>query len=135
MTPTPMDIARDFDRMAITKDDILLVMNALLRRWRRNKRQNLRFILALEGLRVGVLATPAKVVNRVWPNLMLVMVKVLELNGARLAAGQNPNMKVILDKVIREIETGDFVRDPGEGGGEPQGGPMAWPPGDREAGK
>jgi len=135
MTPTPMDIARDFDRMAITKDDILMVMNALLRRWRRNKRKNIRFILALEGLRVGVLATPAKVVNRVWPNLMLVMVKVLELNGARLAAGQNPNMKVILDKVIREIETGDFVGDPGDGGDAPQEGPMPWPEGEREAKK
>lgn len=110
----PMKIARDFDRMAITKDDILLVMNALLRRWKRNRRKNLRFILALESLRVGVLATPAKIINQVWPNLMIVLVKVLELNGARIAAGDNPNMKVILDKVIHEIETGDFITDPGD---------------------
>lgn len=114
--PSPMEIARDFDKMAITKDDILLIMNALLRRWKRNKRRNAKFIIALEGLRIGVLATPAKIVNQVWPNLVLVLMKVLELNGARLAAGDNSAMRVILANVIREIETGSFIQDPGEAG-------------------
>lgn len=111
---TPMEIARDFDKMAITKDDILLIMNALLRRWKKNAWKNAKFIVALEGLRAGVLITPAKVINRVWPNLILVLMKVLELNGARLAAGDNDAMKAILANVIKEIETGDFIKDPGE---------------------
>lgn len=115
---TPMEIARDMDRMAITKDDILLVMNALLRRWKKNKRKNIKFIFALEGLRTGVLMTPAKVINRVWPNLMVILMRVLELNGARLAAqeaGDDKAKRAILDNIIAGIEQGDFLADPGEG--------------------
>lgn len=110
---TPMERAREYDELAMDKDDVLYILNALIKRWKKNRWANAKYILAAEAIRVGILSTPNRLFKKIWGDVERGLRRIQALNEARRARGENPKMSVILDLLIAEIERGEFG-DPSE---------------------
>jgi len=106
--PTPMEIARRYDDLAMSKDDVLVILNAIIRRWRRATRANAKYILAAGTIRVAILATPDRLFAKIWGDVERGLRRIQAINEAKRAMGEHPQMADILKMMIAELERGDF---------------------------
>jgi hypothetical protein len=65
-----MDLEFDPDKLNLTKKDLLDFCDRMVLEWRKNKRSNFRYILALEIMKAQIKITPEGVLKMIWGKII-----------------------------------------------------------------
>jgi len=65
-----MDLEFDPDKLNLTKKDLLDFCDRMVIEWRKNKRSNFRYILALEIMKAQIKITPEGVLKMIWGKII-----------------------------------------------------------------
>ena len=65
-----MDLEFDPDKLRLTKEDLLNFCDRMVIEWKKNKRANFRYILALEIMKAQIKITPEKVLKMIWGKII-----------------------------------------------------------------
>ena len=65
-----MDLEFDPDKLNLTKKDLLDFCDRMVIEWKKNKRSNFRYILALEIMKAQIKITPEGVLKMIWGKII-----------------------------------------------------------------
>ena len=65
-----MDLEFDPDKLRLTKKDLLNFCDKCVLEWKKNKRANFRYILALEIMKAQIKVTPETVLKMIWGKII-----------------------------------------------------------------
>ena len=65
-----MDLEFDPDKLRLTKNDLLNFCDRMVIEWKKNKRSNFRYILALEIMKAQIKITPEGVLKMIWGKII-----------------------------------------------------------------
>lgn len=107
MTVTPID----FTEYKIELDDIFLILDAINNQWKKNKRENFKFIILLGSFKLAIRAMPEDFVIIIFNNLFKGIDTIYQMAGFRKLSkdGDFTGAKDFFRKtVIRQIESGEL---------------------------
>ncbi len=100
----------DPDELAMSKQDILELMNGIEKRWKKNNKSNYQFIISLEAMKVGIRLTSEQTVKDIWTEIVNGFNELLYENGMARARGENETWAETLEKVKTKLK--DNAGDP-----------------------
>ena len=71
----------DPDKLVLTKEEIELIFEAMIHRWSKNKKDNLKYIMVLKGMKGAIWLTPEKILIRIWSDILSFFNKLLYYNA------------------------------------------------------
>jgi len=102
----PQTLARNLESLKLTKKDIRLILAALKRRWSKNYFANAKLIAVATAMQGGLLLAKDEDIAQFWAEMMSALHKFIVINGT--TGAERPDMKLLRDNAIREIEEGRF---------------------------
>lgn len=97
------------DELRLTKKDIMRIIEAVQKRWRKNKKGNRLNLMAIAAFKQGIEWTPHKQLEIIWNAMVKLTNKMIEYNAMKRMMGEMPKTEVMIDILEKEIETGKFV--------------------------
>ena len=101
----------DPDRFNLSKQQILLVISAIGKRWTKSKLarfKNSRYVLALELIKIGIRTTDEKVIQDIWHDMIVGFNELIRLNDETRMRGEFPKMEELLDLTLEKLESGEL---------------------------
>ncbi len=101
----------DPDRFNLSKEQILLVISAIGKRWSKSKLakfKNSRYILALELIKLGIRSTDEKIIQDIWHDMIVGFNELIRLNDETRMRGEFPKMEELLDLTLKKLESGEL---------------------------
>jgi|APSaa5957512535_1039671.scaffolds.fasta_scaffold02589_11 hypothetical protein len=71
----------DPDKLVLTKDEIEQIFEAIIEKWGKNKKDNLKYIIALKGMKGAIWLTPEPILVRIWSDILIFFNKLLYYNA------------------------------------------------------
>jgi hypothetical protein len=65
-----MDLEFDPDKLNLTKKDLVNFCDKMVTEWKQNKRDNFRYILAMEIMKAQIKITPESVLKMIWGKII-----------------------------------------------------------------
>ena len=101
----------DPDRFNLSKQQILLVISAIGKRWTKSKLarfKNSRYVLALELIKIGIRTTDEKVIQDIWHDMIVGFNELIRLNDESRMKNEFPKMEELLDLTLKKLESGEL---------------------------
>ena len=83
-------------------------MGSVRKRWLKNKRKNIRYIVALTALKTAVQITPDMVLQVIWGDLVRLTNEMISYNAMQRLKGEMPKTADIVKIAEEKIESGDL---------------------------
>ena len=102
------------DNFRLQKKDLLMLLEAIEKRWLQNKVANWKYLAALKTMRIGIMLTGDKVIEKVWSDLILCVNSMLELNDLTDLSQDKgyekgkKNIAFMRDNLIKKIQNGEL---------------------------
>ena len=94
----------DPDQLALSKKDIMEMMDAISNRWSKNKSSNYKFIISIEAMKIGIKLMDEKTVNLIWSEIVNGFNELLYENAMAKAKGENQTWSQTLEKVKQKLK-------------------------------
>ena len=98
----------DADQLRLSKDQIIGLMDSVRKRWLKNKRKNIRYIVALTALKTAVQITPDMVLQVIWGDLVRLTNEMISYNAMQRLKGEMPKTADMVKIAEEKIESGDL---------------------------
>jgi len=102
----------DPDELQLEKEDIIVIIEAVQKRWRKAGFKNKVYLMGIAAFKQGILWTPDDVLKLVWRDMVKLTNKMIEYNARMRLLGEMPKTKDLTTMLKKEIESGDFAGDP-----------------------
>ena len=99
------------DSLQLTKPQVITVLNAVIARWKRNKRKNAVHIVGANAFKLGILATPDNVFHQLWHALISFSNELLAYNEMMRLKREAPRTSDMVAMFVRKVESGEFLQD------------------------
>jgi len=101
----------DFKEYKIELEDIFLILNAITDQWKKNRRENLKFLILMGSFKLALKAMPEKFVVIIFNNLFQGVNTIYELSAFRKLS-EDKDFKGAKDffrqTIIKKIESGEL---------------------------
>ncbi len=94
----------DPDELALTKKDIIEMMDSIGKRWSKNKSSNYKFIISIEAMKIGIKLMDEKTVSLIWSEIVNGFNELLYENAMAKARGENQSWSQTLEKVKQKLK-------------------------------
>ncbi len=101
----------DPDRFNLSRDQILLVISAIGKRWTKSKLarfKNSRYILALEIMKIAIRGTPEIIIQDIWHDMLVGFNELIRLNDEARMKEEYPKMEELLNLTLKKLESGEL---------------------------
>lgn len=98
----------DPDELVLTKPQILLLLNAIKRRWKKNKRGNILHLAAITAFITSLHLLDDETLKTIWKDIINATNEMITLNQMNRMKGEIPKTQDMVDLVIKKIENGDL---------------------------
>lgn len=105
------DIGFDADELQLEKKDIVKIIEAVQKRWRKSGLKNKIYLMGIAAFKQGILWTPDEVLKFVWRDMVSLTNKMIEYNARKRMLGEMPKTAEMLQMLEDEIESGEFAGD------------------------
>lgn len=92
------------DELQLSKKDILELMNAIETRWKKNKKSNAQFVIAMEAMKIGIRLTNQETISLIWGEIINGFNELLYENALAQAKGENQTWAETLEKVKTKLK-------------------------------
>jgi len=98
----------DPDEVKLTKDHIRLIINAVIKRWKKNKSANMIQIKALEAFRVSLRLQSDENIEEIFKAIIVCVNEMQMMNAMLRMKEERPTTDQLLAIVQKRIERGDI---------------------------
>lgn len=102
MSSLPFEL--DPDRLVLTKDQIKKILKAMIKRWQKNIKGNIRAITSGYAMLAFVDMTDEKTIQTIWGDMLKGFNDILMQNAIARAKGENPMWHDMVEKLTKKIE-------------------------------
>jgi len=106
MTRAPIDL----DKLALSKDQVIEVINAIIDYWKRAEGRNYSYILALYGIRTAVMAMNDDLLRIIWHQIVRAFMELYSLSEMKRLAGESPSAQFFYETLLAKIRSGELFR-------------------------
>ena len=101
----------DPDKFSLEKDDIKLILQSIEKRWEKNKKGNLQYIMMIKAMKTGLILADSETVSKVWKDIINCINAMIQLNGMNQLSEEDgrKNIAVLRDMVREKIERGEII--------------------------
>ena len=96
------------ESLQISKDDLLRVVDALIRRWSKNKRANMAIIAGGHAFKLGVRAVGDSQFSELWSEMIRFSNEMIAYNEMKRLRGEFPKASEFADMFIAKFEAQEF---------------------------
>lgn len=100
--------AREIERLMLTKDQIIEVLDAIIKVWKRNAKANAKLLLSMYALKAAIKIVPDSILEEIWFKVMTAFFELRQLNDAVRLTGEMPNAQFFVDRMVEKIRRGDL---------------------------
>ena len=111
MTPDNFSPYFDPDHINIDKDTITKLINAMLQRWKKNKKNNKVQIMALQTFKLSLHFQSDETINEIMKSIVSCVNEMQQYNAMMRLKKEFPTTSQLTDIVIAKIEKGDVFHD------------------------
>ena len=104
--------AFDPDELQLEKKDIVRIIEAVQKRWRKSGFKNKVYLMGIAAFKQGILWTPDEILKYVWRDMVSLTNKMIEYNARKRMCGEMPKTAELLDMLEDEIDSGKFAGEP-----------------------
>lgn len=101
-------IPPEIERLTLTKEQIKMVIKAIIKQWNKDPIANAKYILALHALLAAILVIPEETLQVIWRQVIGAFFDLYELNEMQRMAGEMPDAQFFVDRLIEKIERGEI---------------------------
>jgi len=87
------------DKLVLTKDDIITLMNAISKRWSKNRTQNYKYIIGIQAMKAGIMITGEDTIQKIWSEILDGFQELLYQNALAVGKGEKEHWAFALEKV------------------------------------
>lgn len=98
----------EIERLMLSKEQIVEVLNAIMDIWRREPLKNAKLILAMLALRSAIQITPEPLLQVIWHKVMTAFNELYALNEMMRLKGEMPNAAFFVERLAEKIRRGDL---------------------------
>jgi len=102
----------DADELQLEKKDIIRIIEAVQKRWRKNGWKNKLYLAGLAAFKQGIQWVSDDIVKFVWRDMVSLTNKMIEYNARKRMLGEMPKTAEMLKMLEDEIDSGNFVGEP-----------------------
>ena len=102
----------DPDELQLEKEDIVKIIEAVQRRWRKSGFKNKVYLMGIAAFKQGILWTPEDVLKFVWRDMVSLTNKMIEYNARKRMMGEMPKTAEMLKMLEDDIDSGKFAGEP-----------------------
>lgn len=96
----------DPDTLDLSKQDVLDFIDAIVERWKKNKKDNLKFIAAVKLMKVGIRLQDEETIKTIWGDILDGFNRLQYENAMRKMQKQNISWADVKAKIKKEIAEG-----------------------------
>jgi len=102
----------DPDELQLEKKDIIKIIEAVQKRWRKSGLKNRLYLMGLAAFKQGVEWVSDDIIKLVWRDMVSLTNKMIEYNARKRMMGEMPKTAEMLKMLEDEIDAGDFAGEP-----------------------
>lgn len=102
MTDVPFEL--DPDRLVLTKVQLRKIIKAMIKRWQKNVRANIKVITAGYAMLAFMETQDDKTIQAIWGDMIKAINHLMMENAVARARGENPLWADVVDKLPSKIE-------------------------------
>ena len=102
----------DPDELQLEKKDIIKVIEAVQKRWRKSGWKNKFYLAGLAAFKQGIEWVSDDIVKFVWRDMVSLTNKMIEYNARKRMMGEMPKTAEMLKMLEDEIDSGNFAGEP-----------------------
>ena len=87
------------DELVLTKSDVLELFDGISQRWKKNKKDNWKFLASLEMMKAGVHMTGEDTIKAIWSEILHGFNELLIQNSLAIAKGNNESWAETFEKI------------------------------------
>jgi len=87
------------DELVLTKDDVLELLDGIESRWKKNKKDNWKLLLSLEGMKVYIRMSSDHTIKAIWSEIVKGFNELLMENSIAVAKGNNESWTETFEKI------------------------------------
>ena len=89
----------DPDQLVLSKEDVLQMLDAIKSRWSKNKKDNFKLLLSIEGMKVYIRMSSDETIKAIWTEILNGFNELLIENSIAVAKGNNENWATTFEKI------------------------------------
>ena len=93
------DLRFNPDDLALSKKDVLELIDGIAERWKQNKKDNWKYIASLEMMKAGIHMTGEETIKMIWSEILKGFNELLMENSLAIAKGNNESWAETFEKI------------------------------------
>lgn len=89
----------DPDELVLTKQDVLQMLNSIENRWSKNKKNNWKLILSINGMKAYISFSSEETIKAIWSEIVKGFNELLIENSLAIAKGNNEKWSETFEKI------------------------------------
>ncbi len=106
-----IDQSLDPDKFNLSKSQVVLIINAIGKRWTKSttaRLKNSKYIVSLEAMKIAINLTPEDVIQEIWKDMLMGINELMRLNDMERMKKEFPNTEAMIEIVIKKLEDGSL---------------------------
>ena len=92
------------DELKLSKQDVLDQIDKIRKRWNKNKKDNWKLLISLEGMKAFVYMSSDETISAIWSEILLGFNDLLIENSIAIANGNNESWAKTFEKIKKRKE-------------------------------
>ena len=92
------------DKLVLTKQDIIDMMNSISKRWSKNRTENFQYIIGIQAMKAGIMITREDTIQKIWGEILNGFSELLYQNAIAVGKSEKERWAFALDKVKKKLE-------------------------------